>query len=475
MRIYFQIFILSAILVGCIPSYKALQTKRQLPKTFVGDTSSNSIGQLSVKDFFKDEELKKLIDTALTYNPDLNSVIQRISIARANYSISKWSLFPSFNARLSAGVEKYGDYTMNGVGNFDTNLSPNINDNQKIPNPVPDYFLGLNSSWEIDVWGRLRNLKKAAYKKYLASEKAKQLTTSILVASIAESYYTLVVLDKELEIINNNIKLQQKAVETVQLLKEGGKTNELAVDQMSAQLLNTKSLKVEIEQIIIETENHLNFLAGRFPQPINRGTTLEKQFTPEIINAGIPATTLLRRPDIQESELLLKASENEVKAARAAFLPALNITSYSAYNSFNASLLFNTPSSLAYGVLSGLTGPIFNRNSIRSNFRSSIANNREAYFQYQKNILKAVEEVNSKLKRIENYNIISSIKRDEVNMLHQAVTSSNDLFMAGYASYLEVIIAQKNVLEAEIGLINAQKEQLTSTIELYRALGGGWE
>jgi len=352
MKIYISLIILiQFLLTGCLPSYTPLNSKKEIPNTFAGDTSKQSIGTISIKEFFKDEELKKLIDTALVYNPDLNSIIQKITIARANYSMAKWSLLPSLNTKISAGVDKYADYTMNGVGNFDTNLSPNLSPDQKIPTPVPDYFLGLSSNWEIDIWGKLRNLKKAAYKRYLATDKARQLFTSILVSSIAEKYYTLTVLDKELEIIQKNIMLQQKAVETVQVLKEGGKANELAVDQMNAQLLNTQSLKIEIEQKIIETENELNFLLGRFPQKIKRGNSLEKQFSPEIISTGIPANMLLRRPDIQESELVLKASLNEVKAARAAFLPALNISAYGGYNSFNSSLLFNSPSSLAYGLL----------------------------------------------------------------------------------------------------------------------------
>ncbi|MFL5727983.1 MAG: TolC family protein [Cytophagaceae bacterium] len=446
----------------------------KIPETFRQDTSRESVGDMSVKNFFSDSLLVSLIEKAIQSNPDVLIATQRIEASRAFLLQSKGAYLPSISGDAFSGTTRYGDYTMNGVGNFDTNLSPNTKAEKKIPNPTPDYFLGFSSTWELDIWGRLRNKKRAAYSRMLATEKGKHLIITSLVAEVAELYFTLLILDQELQIIRNNIILQQQAVETILILKKGGRTNELAVRQSTAQLLNTKSLEFFILQDIIATENTLNFLLGRFPQEIPRSKTINRDFFPGKISSGIPADMLLRRPDIQQAELDLRASEQELKSARAAFMPALKITGLAGYNAFAPGVLIKS-ASLTYGILSGLTAPIFQGNRIKAGYRASQASNREAYHQYQKTILNGFREVHTDLARIENYQKAVDLKDQEVDTLHQAVTSADALFRAGYASYLEVIITQKNALEAQLGLINTRKEQYMSWINLYRSLGGGWK
>ena len=451
-----------------------LPKARTPPTSFTENTDSTSVGNLNWKAFFSDPDLESLIDTALARNPDLLIASQRIEMARATFEYSRGALVPSVSAVAAAGVDRFGRYTLNGVGNFDTNLSPNIDGKQRIPDVTPEYFLGLRSNWEIDLWGKLRNRKRAAYVRFLASEKGRHLVVTSLFAEVARLYYGLLALDSELEIIRENQALQQRASELVVVLKAAGRVTELAVQQFNAQLLNTRSLEAQVQQQIVETENQLNQLLGRFPQPIARNKTISNQELPARISAGIPSQMLRRRPDIQQAELAMEAANVDVEVARAEFLPSLTLTPYVGLNAFRTSVLLD-PASLALGVLGGLAAPVFNRRYLKSNYSLTVAQSREAFYGYQKTVLTGFSEVTTSLRGIENYRKVAALQAQEVAVLGQAATVSDELFATGYASYLEVITAQRSVLAAELSLITTKRAQFLSLIDLYRALGGGWQ
>jgi multidrug efflux system outer membrane protein len=451
-----------------------LPNARTLPASFSGNSDSTSVGNLDWKAFFSDSDLESLIDTALARNPDLQIATQRIEMARANFAYSRSALVPSVNAVAAIGVDRFGQYTLNGVGNFDTNLSPNIKGDKRIPKVTPDYFLGLRSNWEIDLWGKLRNRKRAAYVRFLASEKGRHLIITSLIAEVARMYYGLLALDSELEIIRENMVLQKRAAELVVVQKAAGRVTELAVQQFNAQLLNTRSLEAQVQQQIVETENQLNQVLGRFPQPIVRNKTISNQELPARVSAGIPSQMLRRRPDIQQAELAMEAANIDVEVARAEFLPSLTLTPYVGLNAFRASVLLD-PASLALGMLGGLAAPVFNRRYLKSNYSLTIAQSREAFYGYQKTVLTGFSEVTTSLRGIENYRKVADLQAQEVTVLGQAATVSDELFATGYASYLEVITAQRSVLAAELSLINTKRAQFLSVIDLYRALGGGWQ
>ena len=475
-KYYSLIAVAVLLLVSSCKLTKPVQRSASIkaPSHFNDQNDSVSIATLKWDSFFTDQNLVALIDTALQNNLDLKIAIQRIEMSRANVLISQGALLPSVNAEISGGGRKFGDYTMDGVGNYDTNFSDNIDIDRKIPAPVlPDYFVGLRSSWEIDIWGKLRSQRKAAYSRFLATEKARQAITTSLVAQVAGFYYELMNLDTELAIIKKNIALQEVAVETVKIQKEAGRANELAVRQFLAQLLNTRSLEIQINQEIIEVQNRLNLLLGRFPQNVTRSKYDDQKF-PAQIQAGIPSQMLRRRPDVQQAELEMLANYSDQQAAQLAFLPSLNITALLGFNSFKSNLLFN-PGSLAYNALGGLTAPIFNRKQLKANQKRSEAASIESLYTYNKSVLTGFQEVSTSLKKIENTKRITDLKQEEVSVLQQAVATSRDLFVTGYATYLEIITAQKSVLEAELTLTNVQKDQYLALIELYRSLGGGWE
>ncbi|GAB2703215.1 TolC family protein [Mucilaginibacter koreensis] len=461
-------------MTSCV-GLKTVEVKppQKIPDTYSGTPDSANVAVLPVSQFFTDTYLVNLIDTAMRANPDVLSALKRIEIANATLRYNGLQLLPSVNLSATAGLDKYGDYTQNGVGNYDTNLSPNINSDQRIPNPVPDYFVGVRSSWEIDVWGKLRSRKKAALNRFLASRSGYQAVLTSLTSQIAVNYYQLLALDNELKIIHKNIELQRNALEIVKIQKLGARANELAVQQFLAQLRRTQSLEYQTLQQITETETQLNVLTGRFMQPIRRDTSITILKTPVAVNAGVPSQLLLNRPDIREAEFELRAFNADIKAARAAFFPTVTLSASAGYNSFNAGLLFN-PASLAYGIVGGLTAPIFNRKLIRADYERTVAQGNQALYNYQKTILISFQEVVNSMKSIENYTQMYKRKQEEVQALNNAVSISNDLYLVNRANYLEIITAQRNVLEAELEMANIKKNIFIGTINLYRAVGGGW-
>ena len=472
---------------GCT-NYKAVSVtpKQELPATYNRDidssgnigspagTDSTSVAALSPHQFFSDPHLLDLIDTALAANPDLRSALQKIEIANAGLQYSRASLIPGINAEAGAALRRYSDYTMDGVGNFDTNLSPDIKQDQHIPNPTPDYFLGFRSAWEVDLWGKLRSRKAAAYARFLASREGYRMVVTELVAQVATLYYKLLALDQQQAIVRKNIQLQENALEIVQAQKLGGRATELAVQQFQAQLHHTRSLLYTTSQDITETETQLNFLLGSFTRKIDRDTSIASLPLPNGFSAGIPSQLLLHRPDIREAEAELLALNADIRAARAAFFPSLNLTAYTGYNAFRTAQLFN-PGSLVYGVTGGLAAPIFNRRAVKADYDRSIAEGRQALYSYQKAILTSFREVTNSLKGMDNYSKFYDMKQLEVASLNNAVSVANDLYLVGRASYLEVVTAQRNVLDAELEMINAKASVFMNAVNLYRSAGGGWK
>ncbi|WP_460615338.1 efflux transporter outer membrane subunit [Hymenobacter seoulensis] len=444
------------------------------PKATAG-TDTLHAGAQPWRQFFPDPALTALIDTALRQNLDLQVALQRVEGARAQYLVRRGALLPSVSAAASAGGDRYGRYTLNGVGNFDTNLSPNIDGQQRIPGPVtPEFFVGLRSAWEVDLWGKLRSRRQAAYLRVLASEQGRHLVTTTVVAEVARLYYELLTADNQLAVLERNTALQREALRLMRIQKQAGRATELAVQQFAAQVARTESLGHEARQQVTEAETGLNQLLGRYARPITRGRPLPSQVLPERLRVGVPSSALLRRPDVRQAELELQASRADVAAARAAFLPALTLTPYAGFTSYRAGVLFD-PASLAYGALAGLTGPLLNRAQFKADYRLAVAGSFEQYYRYQQALQTGFREVVNGLQGLDNYRAAAAARQREVTLLTGAVATSNELFVAGYATYLEVITAQRSVLEAELSLAEARRAQLLQGVNLYRALGGGWQ
>ena len=462
---------LLALLGGCQVAAPRLTPPRtaRVPAAFAtatASTDSAGIGQLSWRRFFADSALVALIDTAVQANPDLLIAMQRVEVARAGVLVARGALLPSVSAGATGGFDRFADYAALG--------QTSTNDGRELPNGVPNFFLGLTSTWEIDLWGKLRNRREAAFARLLGSEQGRRLVQTALVAQVASLYYELLTYDNQLAVLGKNRALQERAVEIVQLQKKGGRATELAVQQFTAQLLRTRSLEVEADQRIAATENALNRLLGRYPQPIRRGQPLTAQVVPATVAAGLPSAMLLRRPDVQQAELELVATRADVAAARAAFLPSLTLASYLGVNAYSPALLLPTPGSLTLGLLAGLAAPVLNRSVVRASYGRARAQQQAAYLGYQKAVQTGFEEVTTNLRGLANYRRVADLRQQEVAALTRAVNVSNTLYRASYANYLEVVTAQRSVLDAELSLTAARREQFLLLTELYRALGGGW-
>ncbi|HAN39630.1 MAG TPA: RND transporter [Chitinophagaceae bacterium] len=469
------------ITLGCMQGCKPSGALRQLSLRALPDTSftvrnnADTLTSIPVwRNYFRDALLIRLIDTALINNPDYQIALRQIDIARAQLQMRRAALLPTVNGIVSGGIDKYGDYTMNGVGNFDTNLSPNIKSDQRIPNPTPDLFVGFRSSWEIDVWGRLKAQRNAVASQLLATEQGVRFTKTQVVAMVAELYYTLQAIDDELQIVDKNLALQKQALDIVKVQKDAGRATELAVQQFAAQIHNTNAIKIQLQQELIAAENLLNQTLGRYPKRIDRTQSFINMPTPLLPVVASLKDMLLQRPDVQQASLQLAAANFDIKAAQAAFYPAISLTPYLAFNAFNLATWFR-PGSLAYGGLAGLTAPIFQQRQLKTNLAIQDNVRQQQHWVYQQKLLHSFSEFATQWHNYNHQEQILQQKQQEVAALTAAVTTAKELYAAGFANYLEVITTQKGALEAELQLITAKKNWMLSSVHLYQSLGGGWQ
>lgn len=469
---YLWIFISASIIaVGCKTSQlPPNQPPSQMPTAAFAGKDTVSDATISWRQFFQDQNLVDLVDTALANNWDMRIALQRIKMAQSSVLLAKGALRPFLRGGAAAKVTKYGDYTMDGAGNMTTP----IYDGRIVPKDLQDYLVGLQASWEVDVWGRLRNMKKSAMNRFLASVEGKNLVTTGLVAEVATAYYELLSLDNQLDIINETIKLQENALEVVKVQKQAAMTNRLAVEQFEAQLLEFQSMQQRTLQQIVEIEARLNMLLGRYPQTVGRDKQMLTRSLPASVRTGIPYALLQNRPDIRQAERELMATKADIKAAKAAFYPSFSITGGVGFEAFLPTILFNTPQSMIYNILGGLSAPLLNRSVYKAELNRANANQKEALYHYEKMVANGYTEVYVQMAKINNLQKIYSLKDRQAATLTKAIETSSELFKMGRSSYLEVLIAQQSALKSKLDLIDTRKDLFNSTVHIYRAIGGGW-
>ena len=273
----------------------------QMPDAFTSTKDTINSANIKWASFFPDKNLHELIAIALKNNQELEMTLQEIEIARSDIRVKKGMLLPTVAGVASAGVDKVGRYTSSGAGDASTEMTPG----KEVPENLQNYLLGLHATWEVDIWKKMRNAKKAALTRYLATVEGKNFVVTNLVAEIANSYYELEALDNQLDIIQQTIILQKNALEIVKVQKDAARVTQLGVKKFEAEVLNSQSREFEILQKIKETENEINFLLGRYPQAIIRDKASFISQVPKQIQSGIPSQLLANRPDIQQAELQL--------------------------------------------------------------------------------------------------------------------------------------------------------------------------
>lgn len=469
-------FIFVLFLLSCnVNRNTSVVPSKPLPKSFMSNSDTLANELIKWKEIIFNPTLSKLIDTALKNNFDLKDALQKIEMSKSGVMLNKGIRLPDVNATTNLGRRKFGDYTMDGVGNYDTNLSDNINSDQLIPYQLPDYYVGFQSTWEIDLWGKLKNLKQSAAAKFMSSQYGKDLIVTNLIGEVASLYFELLALDKEVKMLTENIKLQENAYELMLAQKEVGRANQLAVELMKAQLLNSKTIQVEVEQQMMECEAKLNYLCGQYPGKISIDTSFYSNQVNLILKSGVPSNLLNNRPDIKQAEFEVLSTKANLSYARKAFYPSLNINSLIGLQSFNALLLLDFPASLAYNSIGSMAAPILNRRKLKSDLLLAKAQQKSAYINYEKSVVNAFKEVYVSLTNLSKTKEALNLKNEEVDVLKNSIMTSQELFKAGRCNYLEVITAQKNALESQIDLINIYKKQTIATIQLYKSLGGGWK
>lgn len=469
--VYLGILSLSIVYTACIgPSAIKRSENKNAPASYNGSKDSINTATIKWKTFFKDQYLIELIDTALKNNQELNIIMQEINIAKNDVRAKKGAYIPNLEVGLEAGLDKSSRYTIKGA-NEEAN---DIVVGQKNPSPLSNYVLGANISWEIDIWKKLRNAKKAAVFKYLSSIDGKNFMVTHLVAEISNSYYELLALDNQLEILKQNIELYQNSLEIVKLEKSAARVTELAVRRFEAEVLKNQSRQFYIEQQITVTENHLNYLMGRFPQTITRNSKSFIDLPIDTIHSGIPSQLLENRPDIKKAECELIAAKLEVKSAKAEFYPALKITADAGYSAFNPKYIIETPLSLIYNAAGNLVAPLINRNVIKANYYSASSKQVQAMYNYERTILNAHIEVVNQLSNINNLKKSYNLKTKQIQALTESIDISNTLFKSARADYMEVLLTQRDALESRFELIETKKQQMNAMVNIFEALGGGW-
>jgi len=472
-RIFQTITVLGTVMaLGCkIPAVVQRTENKSVPAAYSNNTDTTNMAAMQWRSYFTDKNLISLIDTAIKNNQELQITLQEIEIARNEIRMRKGDILPAVGVRAGVGVEKVGRYTSQGAGDASTDITPG----KEVPDPLMDYGASLYANWEVDIWKKLHNAKKAAVTRYLSTVEGKNFVLTNLIAEVANSYYELLALDNQLAVVRQNIELQNRALEIVKIQKEASRVTELAVQKFQAEVLNSKGLEFEILQKTKETENRINLLLGRYPQEIPRNRENFLDVVPSAVHTGIPSQLLANRPDIKQAELDLAAAKIDVKVARAEFYPSFGISAAFGLQAFKPSYLVRFPESMLYSLAGDLAAPLINRNGIKAEFLNANARQLQAMYNYEKTILNAYLEVSTQLSNIENLEKRYGLKSGQVDALNKSIAVANDLFKSARADYLEVLMTQRDALESKLELIDTKKEQLNAVVNVYRDLGGGWK
>jgi len=442
-----------------------------IPGEFPRAETETSSAETEWRKFFDDERLTAIVESALENNQELNILLQEIEISRAEVLRRKGAYLPFITLGAGAGVEKVGKYTRDG--SVEENLE--IKEGKDFPDPLPDFRFAAEFSWELDIWKKLRNEKKAATMRFLSTREGRNFMITNLVSEIAASYYELMALDNQLTILTQMIEVQQSALETIRLQKEAARVTELAVQRFVAEVTKNQSRLYEIKQQIVVAENRINFLCGRPPQPIERPSATFEAIAVAPVHPGSPADLLMNRPDVRQAELELAAAELDVKAARARFYPQLDIAAAVGFDSYALASLLTAPESLLYNVAAELMVPLVNKTQIRAAYAGASAEQIAAIYRYRLVVLNAYVEVMNQLSQIGNVNQSYDLKAQQVSALSRAIDVAILLFKSARADYTEVLLTQRDALESRIELVDLKQQQINARVKAYRALGGGYD
>lgn len=463
---------LALALAGCAPALKDLAARDAnlaVPAAFPTDSTAPSAATVAWATWFDDPALVGLVDTAVQNNQELGIALQETRIANAEFLARRGEYVPRLGVGAEVGLERVGKFTSQGASDAADDIEPG----RKVPEDLGDFAVGFEASWEVDLWKRLRNLSQAARLRALGSVEVRNYAVTGVVAEVAATYYELLALDNQLRVLDTNIQLLTDSLEVVKLQKDAARVTELAVQRFEADLEKSRARRAEVVAQIAVTENRLNALCGRYPQAVPRDPAAFDRATVGAQGLGTPQDLLQNRPDIRAAELGLEAAKLDVKAARAAFYPALGLDAAVGLDAFSVARL-PSPESLAYGVAGGLFAPLLNRAELKGEYLAANARQTQAALVYERSLVGACAEVAGQQGRLDNLSQSYESKSRQVEKLQAAVETSTGLFANARADWLEVLTTRREALEAQMELIETRQRQLDAKVALYRALGGGW-
>lgn len=449
---------------GILKKYEQPNLNEQQAQNLYRDQKSSdttSIADFTWQEVFTDPKLQSLIEEALANNYDLKNAVQQIAVAEASFRQSKLALLPNLNFAPQVSHNKNSKAALN--------FPPNVNIRLK----TTTVQLGVSANWELDVWGKLASARRANQANWWQTQASKNAVQTALIANVANLYYTLLSLDKQLAITEETIALRKKTVTTMKALKEAAVTTGAAVVQSEANLYAAEVSLPDLKQSIREIENTLCVLVGKTPQAIDRSSIDQSKITASI-TTGVPVNLLTKRPDVQAAEMAFRKAFEYTNVARAQYLPSFTITSANAgmsaltHNNFLSESIF-------YNFIGGLTQPIFNRGAIKANHKINIAQQEIAWNSFQKTILTAGQEVSNALYSYDN-SVEKMTKRAlQIDALEKAVNYNMQLLeYSSNTNYTDVLTSEQSLLSAKLSSVNDYLQQYKAVIELYRALGGGW-
>jgi NodT family efflux transporter outer membrane factor (OMF) lipoprotein len=424
-------------------------------------TDTASMASMPWRSLFSDTTLQNLIQEGINNNLNLQTAILKIAEAQATLQQSKMAYFPT----LSAGVQATKAKSSQAALNFPAGIGINLN--------TTTYQASLSASWEVNIWGQLSSLKRQALANFLQSDASKRAVQTQLIADIANNYYNLLAFDKQLAITEETIKNRITDVETMKQLKEGNVVNGAAVVQSEANRYAAEVSIPDLKQSIRESENALCVLLGRAPGPIKRNSLTDQQPMSNL-NAGLSTQLLRNRPDVQSSEFAFRSSFENTNVAHSYFYPTLTITAQGGPSTLQLKNFFNN--SIFYNLVGGLTQPIFNQGQNKARYRIAQAQQKEAFNTFQQTILTAGQEVSNALYSYENAVSKQQTRTKQIQALVKSVDYTKELLRYSSATnYTDVLTSEQSLLAAQLSGVSDRLQELQAIVNLYRALGGGWQ
>lgn len=440
-----------------------------MPNDFNGKSSAENTAQVGIDEFFNDPVLTNLIYEGLASNQELKIRNQEVQIARNEILSRRGAYLPFVSVGARGGFDRTSRYTPLGAAE-DQLTYPG---GGRFPDPLGNVGLSANLFWQVDIWRQLRNARDSATQRYVEAVEARDYFVTRLVAEVAENYYELASLDKRLVFLDQTIEIQKQSLQVAEAQKEAARGTELGVQRFLAEVRKNESQRLIVQQRIIEVENKINFLAGRYPQRVAREQWDFINLDSRILNVGVPAQLLQNRRDIRAAERELAASGLDVQVARANFYPQLNISAGVGFEAFNPRYLFD-PGAFIANTAGDLVAPLINKKAIRAEYQSANARQLQAAYDYQRTVLNAFTEVVNRMAKVENYRQSVLIKQGQVKALEESVSVATNLFQNARAEYVDVLLSQRDLLEARTALIETKQQQLSAIVNAYQALGGGY-